>query len=159
MSLPRAVALVPAVLGVLLVTGCAGGAVAEEAALRTKAPEPAAEALAEQTVAEACLLLQSGAMEFVALGQQEDAFTAAMADPAGHAAKFESADAAFAAAVDQVSHAEVLVPAESTSEAMHGLAVFLRGAIDDPASADPNAVGPFLDDLYAGLGGISEVCS
>ncbi|TYL53046.1 hypothetical protein [Agromyces mariniharenae] len=158
MSLPRAVALVPAALGLLLFTACAGGAVAEEAA-SSKAPEPTTEAVAEQTVAEACLLLQSGAMELVALGQQEDAFTAAMADPAGQAAKFESADAAFAAAVDQVSNAEVLVPAEVTSEAMHGLAAFLRGAIDDPAGADPNEVGPFLEDLYAGLGGIREVCS
>jgi hypothetical protein len=158
MSLPRAVALVPVVLGVLLVTGCAGGAVAEEAALQTKAPEPAAEAVAEQTVAEACLLLQSGAQEFIAIGEQENAFSAAMADPAGHVAKFESADAAFAAAVDQVSNSDVRVPADTASEAMHSLVAFLSGAIADPASADLNQMGPLMDGITAGFAGIGEVC-
>ena len=153
MSLPRAVALVPVVLGVLLVTGCAGGAVAEEAALQTKAPEPAAEA-----VAEACLLLQSGAQEFIAIGEQENAFSAAMADPAGHVAKFESADAAFAAAVDQVSNSDVRVPADTASEAMHSLVAFLSGAIADPASADLNQMGPLMDGITAGFAGIGEVC-
>ncbi|MGW4928488.1 hypothetical protein ACWEOH_04970 [Agromyces sp. NPDC004153] len=157
MSLPRAVALVPAALGVLLFTGCAGGAVAEEVASSSKAPEPTTEAVAEQTVAEACAVLVDGAEGFMAFSSGD--VSAAMEDPAGTASQLQAASEAFALAVQGVTNPEVQPIAVAADETMQAYVVYLDGLLTDPAHADVSALGTHVDAITSSFTAIGEVCA
>jgi hypothetical protein len=160
-SMPFArAALVPAALGILLFAGCAAQPLAaEESARATVTPESTAEAVVEQSPTEACDLLAEGAQELASLGDFQEAYAAGSADPEGALQTLRSADAAFAAAVDEVTHPEVRVVGDGARQAFGAFVTYIQGVHDDPANADLSAMGPLVDDFMTSFTDIAEVCA
>ena len=160
MPLARAAALVPAALGILLFAGCAAQPLAaEKSAPATATPEPTTEAVAEQSVADACAVLVEGAQGFMAFSSMSESMAAAMEDPEGTVAQLETAGEAFSLAVQQVSNAEVQPVALEADVTMQAYIVYLRGIIADPADVDVNALGPQVDALTSSFTAIGQVCA
>ena len=161
MLLTRATLIVPAVAGVLLFAGCASSTpvASDRPTEPSSAAEPTAEASSDQTVAEACDVVEEGMRDFLPLMQEDDLMGAAAADPAGMLAKFETADSTFSAAVDAVSNDEVLEAAEPASDAMHDLVSLMQSGATDAGSADIADVAPMVQTLGTELTALGEVCS
>lgn len=156
MTLARAILIVPAVAGALLLAGCtAGTAAPDEIATPAPTPEPAA----EQSVAEACDEVEEGMRDFAPIVEAGDPIAAAQADPVGMLAKWQTAESTLAGAVEGVSNDEVGVAAEGVVTAMHDLVVFMERGSADPTSVDLATVQPMVESLMASLVGLNEFCA
>ncbi|KQM80703.1 hypothetical protein [Agromyces sp. Leaf222] len=166
----RSTAFAPAVLAVLLLSGCAAGATTaaetgEPAPKPTEAAEaPAtapAEGATEQSVEEACALLATGVQPFVEMSSDgQDATAKAAQDPQGTIAKIRGVADTFSASVDQVTNPEVLPVATTASAALDSYADALDAIIADPLNADVAGVAQEqAQSIGQAFSAIGDVCS
>ncbi|GAA1825249.1 hypothetical protein [Agromyces salentinus] len=163
----RITAIAPAVLAILLLSGCAAGGAPvadsgapEPTATQGGADETAPEGSGEQSTEEACAILQSGAQEFVDISSREqDAAAWAAEDPAGAVAEVRAAADAFAAGAAQVTNADVAAVAAPAEEAMTAYAEFLEDVLANPLEADAQgmaAQAQTLGETFTAIGGVCD---
>jgi len=164
----RSTVLAPAVLAVLLLSGCAAGATT---AAETGAPEPKptetaeapapAEGATEQSVEEACGLLAAGVQPFVEMSSDgQDVTAEAAQDPQGTIAEIRGVADTFSASVAQVTNPEVVAVAGSASAALDSYVDALDAIVADPLDADvAGAAQAQAQSIGQAFSAIGDVCS
>ncbi|MGR2752017.1 hypothetical protein [Agromyces arachidis] len=158
MTHARAILVIPAVAGALLFSGCTAPSAPGDAGSTAPAATTESDASGDQSVAEACDILAAGAEEFAALSS-DDAFAEGMEDPEGVGHKLESASETFSSAVSDVTNPEVKEAAANADEAMRAYVTYVTEAAADPAAADLEGMGPYIEDITESFTAVGELCS
>jgi hypothetical protein len=151
MTATRQIAAASLALLALLLTGCTVGG--SNTGPSTKSTP---EAAGEQTVREACGLMQGSFEQLAALTSGGSDLTS---DQAAAVAALTSIEASMHEAADQVTNAEIADAAAGAADSMTTYVQFLESVIADPSKADPAKLGEQVAMLQAGLSALTEACN
>ncbi|WP_350347418.1 hypothetical protein ABIQ69_12335 [Agromyces sp. G08B096] len=143
----------------LLLTGCAAGtdSTADTKPAATAEESTAAEAPAEQSIAEACTELQTTLNESATALQ--DGMSTFSQDPAAAVAALTSFADEFEAVRAELGNAEVKAQAEAAGAKLDEMIVALEAGVADPAAFDATAFLTTAQGVQTELVAIGELCT